>query len=238
MGTRKSAAKKSGTRLSKNSTTSSTKESSATSTRAARASKAQTDPTSLGMKDSKQQTALYQRSLAVRNQREGTSDPLSDAESQSGNEVTSSAPPNVRERGKASSPMYDEVPVTGKDSRGVAVHGVGAKHVPAGLPATLDDMEPGTRIEKLSSNEVRIVTAIAGGAIRTFIGATFREALIQLHKFLRGDSLTLPTASDAEAKAVADANEATVKEMKKGKKGAAKKSAAKKAGSKKGSKKK
>lgn len=199
-----------------------------------RAKTAQTDPKALGMLDSKQQSALYRGgSLAQRGSNaEGQ---LGDAESQSGNEVTSASPPNVRERGKASSPSFDEVPVSGKDE-GKGTHprsggkssqsgssgsvpnsqdprGTVGPHQPAGLPSDVDDMEPGTSIEKIGGTnpEVRIRTAIAGGAVRIFSGPTYRDALDQLHKFLRGDALVLPTASDQEKRAVADANEANAR---------------------------
>lgn len=216
----KSASKSAG--LGKNQTTQSTKEAAATSSKAASSSKsssksaraktAQTDPESIGIAGSKQQSALYRGgSLAQRRDGEGQ---LGDAQSQSGNEVTSAAPPNVKEKGKVSSPMFDEVPVSGKP-RGTKAEAVGL-HTPASLPSDIDAMEPGTSIEKIGGTnpEVRIRTAIAGGAIRIFVGATYADALNDLHKFLRGEALVLPTASDQEARAVAEANEANARALK------------------------
>jgi hypothetical protein len=194
-----------------------------------RAERAKTDPESVGIRGSKQQEALYRGgSLAGRGPGEGQ---LGDAQSQSGNEVTSSAPPNVRERGRVSSPSFDEVPVTGKarqpgdgshsrssssgSKSGTTSEAVGL-HTAASLPDDIDNMEPGTVIEKFGGTnpEVRISTAIAGGARRIFAGPTYADALDSLHKFLRGDALVLPTASDQEARAVAEANEANVRSLK------------------------
>jgi hypothetical protein len=203
------------------------KESAASKAQKARAAKAQTDPESVGIAGAKQQGALYRGgSLAQRRAGEGN---LADAQSQSGNEVTSAAPPNVKEKGRVSSPMFDEVPVTGKakqpgdgsNSRrsssksGTTSEAVGL-HSAASLPEDIDSMEPGTTIEKFGGTnpEVRIRTAIAGGAVRIFAGPTFAAALEDLHKFLRGEALVLPTASDQEKKAVAEANEANVRALK------------------------
>lgn len=227
----KSAGKSAG--LGKNQTAKSTKEASATSSKSAatgknsRAMKAQTDPESVGIAGAKQQQALYRGgSLAQRRSGEGQ---LGDAQSQSGNEVTSASPPNVREKGRVSSPMFDEVPVSGKPRQpgdgsrsrssssrsGTTSEAVGL-HTAASLPADIDNMEPGTSIEKFGgmNPEVRIRTAIAGGATRIFSGPTFKDALADLHKFLRGEALVLPTASDQERAAVAEANEANARSLK------------------------
>lgn len=88
-----------------------------------------------------------------------------------------------------------------------------AKHVPAALPFDIDDLEVGTIIEKFKT-EVRITTPIAGGAKRVFSGATYDDAIADIHKFMRGESLTLDTASPQEKAAVAEANEANVAAMK------------------------
>lgn len=180
----------------------------------ARAETAKTDPESIGIAGAKQQSALYRGgSLA---QRRGGEGQLGDAQSDSGNEVTSASPPNVKEKGRVSSPMFDEVPVTGKAKQPGDQPRSASKHAAASLPDDIDEMEPGTSIEKFGGTnpEVRITTAIAGGAKRIFSGATFADALEQFHKFLRGDALVLPTASDQEKKAVADANEANVRAAK------------------------
>lgn len=87
------------------------------------------------------------------------------------------------------------------------------KHIPAALPFDIDDLEVGTIIEKFKT-EVRITTPIAGGAKRVFSGATYDDAIADIHKFMRGESLTLDTASPQEKAAVAEANQANVLAMK------------------------
>jgi hypothetical protein len=118
-----------------------------------------------------------------------------------------------QKKGEAPPPTMTPSNVAVSGAVPLAVEAGVTDHVPAALPATIDDLERGSHIEK-KSNEVVITTPIAGGHPRVFSGATFADALDSMHKFLRGESLTLDTASPQEKQAVADANEAVVRTMK------------------------
>lgn len=146
--------------------------------------------------DHKQQSALHRGgSLAQRNSSESTIGPEADVP----DEITSAAPPNVPaldEAGRASSPMFDEVPTTGKGS---------TAHPGAPMPApkkqkvktgegeagdegqvadikALEDLPAGTTVLILA-DEIQIQAAIAGGARKVFHGKTAKAALQSFNDF-------------------------------------------------------
>lgn len=154
-----------------------------------RTAKRATVPEGTGL-DSKQQAALERGgSLAQRNSSESTIGPEADRPDQ----ITSAAPPNdktLAEAGRASSPMFDETAVTGKDQTGTKTGPRGQK-VKAGAAGgenkvedikALEDLPPGSTVE-FRPSEVVIGVAIAGGTRRTFIGRDAAQALAEFNDF-------------------------------------------------------
>lgn len=154
--------------------------------------------------DSKQQSALFRGgSLAQRNAQEGHG-PESDVPT----EITSAAPPALKEEGRATGPMFDEKPVGGKElnvstakrpTKQLIEAGDGPDQ-PKGPPyKSIEDMEPGSAIVKFPT-EIRITTPIAGGSVRTFAGRTEKEAFAVMNEELKqGSPRLLPGALGGEA---------------------------------------
>lgn len=151
--------------------------------------------------DHKQQSALqHGGSLA---QRTG-SDPTG-PEADIPDEITSSSPPNVKETGRASSPMFDEQPAGGKEANedtakkpvSQVVKAGAATDTPEAAPKTLEDLPAGSTID-VRAGEVVIHAAVAGGSRRTFHGKTFAEALAALNKFSTDGPALLPTGRTKE----------------------------------------
>lgn len=156
--------------------------------------------------DHKQQSALNRGgSLAQRNSNESTIGPEADVP----DEITSAAPPNVKsqdEAGRASSPMFDEVPTTGKGKTsipGAPVAEPTSQKIKAGegevgdegkVPdiKALEDLPPGTTILILA-DEIQIQAAIAGGSRKTFHGRTAKAALASFNDFAENGPELVPS---------------------------------------------
>ncbi len=154
--------------------------------------------------DHKQQSALHRGgSLAQRNNQESKIGPEADVP----DEITSAAPPNVKnlnEPGRASSPMFDEVPTTGKGKTshpGAPMPGPKNQKIKAGEGEdegkvadahALEDLPPGTTIE-IRADEIVIHAAIAGGATKTFHGKTAKAALKSYNDFAENGPDLFPT---------------------------------------------
>jgi hypothetical protein len=143
--------------------------------------------------DAKQQSALERGgSLAQRNDAESRIGPESDRPT----EITSAAPPNdptMDEAGRASSPMFDEAPVTGKGRTATLDAprpGPDDQEVKAGEAqqdkvkdvTKLEDLPPGSSVD-IRPNEVVVHVAVAGGTRRTFAGINAQAALAQFNAF-------------------------------------------------------
>jgi hypothetical protein len=161
---------------------------------------------------SKQQSALERGgSLAQRLDSESRLSPAPDRPT----EITSAAPPNVDnldEPGRASSPSFDEKPVTGKDATGTKEGPKGQK-IKAGegdagdegkVPdiKSLEDLPAGSTVE-FRADEVVIHMAVAGGTRRTFIGTgadnktRVKVALAQYNDFAENGPQLFPGAAPA-----------------------------------------
>lgn len=143
----------------------------------------------------KQQSALYRGGSLAQRTAADKSGPEGDAPD---GEITTAAPPFTREAGRTASPSFDEQPVSGKQKDQETAKQPRGQKVAAG-PAPKDedrehkkatkaeDLEPGSSIDIISTNEVRIHSAIAGGSRRTFVGRTIAEALARRNEFLSGE---------------------------------------------------
>ena len=140
--------------------------------------------------DHKQTSALYRGgSLAQRTEADGHG-PEADAP----DEITSAAPPDdrtMKEKGRASSPNYDETPVSGKVKGDPTAQKPGAQSIKAGdAPehkgvekiTDIEDLPPNTDI-LIRGNEVVLHVRVNSGMPRTFHGKTFAEALAAFNKF-------------------------------------------------------
>lgn len=143
----------------------------------------------------KQQSALYRGGSLAQRTAADKAGPEGDAPD---GEITTAAPPFTREAGRTASPSFDEQPVSGKEKDQETAKRARGQEVKAG-PAKdeskrevqkatkLEDLEPGSSIDIISTNEVRIHSAIAGGGRRTFVGRTIAEALARRNEFLSGE---------------------------------------------------
>ena len=133
--------------------------------------------------DSKQQSALeHGGSLAQRTGAEEVNTTAPDTPT----EITSAAPPNdpaLRETGRASSPMFDEVPVTGKGTTGTLPAPVSQEIKPGAPadPANPAELPVGFKLEVLSSG-VMISVPVAG-VRQHFHGATIPAAFLAFRNF-------------------------------------------------------
>lgn len=164
--------------------------------------------------DHKQESALHRGgSLAQRNQAESTIGPDADRP----DEITSAFPPNEPrhdEPGRASSPMFDEEPVTGKgktsipgapqpEPRGQKVKAGEGKAADEGKVQdikSLEDLPPGSSVD-IGADQITIHVDLAAGARRTFIGRDAKQALQLLNDFAETGPELFPSGlTDEEEK--------------------------------------